>query len=71
MKSRIFAGKQKTNAHRLTCKSYQCGNSKQFCGTLGLKTHQQELTLLPDDKNWKWTKKVGNEGVASLENSTW
>ena len=57
MKSIIFAEKEKTNAHRLTGKTYRCCNSKQICGKLGPTNHQLKLTSLPGDKNYKWTKK--------------
>ena len=71
MKSRNFAGKEKAIVRRLTQKTYQFCNSKQTWGTLGPTNHQQKLTSLPGDKNWKRTKQnVGNEAVAPLENST-
>ena len=69
MKSTTFVEKEKTNAHRLTRKVYQCSNSKQIRGTLGSTNHQQKLTSLPGDEDWKQTKKnVGN--VAPSETST-
>ena len=71
MKSRNFAEKEKTIVHRLAHKAYQFCKSKQICGTLGPRHHEQKLISLPGDENWKRTKKnIGNEAVAPLENST-
>ena len=70
-KNRIFAEKEKTNAHRLTRKAYQFRNSRQICGTMGPTSHQQKLTAIPGDKNWKRIKNnVGNVTLAPSENST-
>ena len=70
VKQDFLLKKKKTNAHRLTCKAYQFGNSNQTCRILGPKHYQQKLTSLLSDKSWKRTRKiVGNEAVAPLENS--
>ena len=66
MKSRSFAEKETTIVLRLTHKWYQFCNTKQFWGKLGPKNHQQNLTSLPDDKNWKWTKKFRKWGCSTF-----
>ena len=53
-----FAAKEKTIVHRVAQKAYQFCNSKQSWGKMGPANHQQKPSSLPDEENWKETKKM-------------